>query len=318
MRAVPFVLYSMLALVIWAGSLFLAEFLASEHKRAQGSSNRVVQLEKALAEAPDDIELRLEYAAQLRRAAYRGEQGGMLLAAVKEYKTVLDKAPKNKRALLGLAKLCLENGILDQSAIFFERYLELAPEDDRARTNFALALIGLQNFEQAERELGDVIERKPKDFEAHLAQVFLAKRQGLEEEAAKYALRARDYAQSESEREKVRVISGAEVTKGKLGEAATISSRAALEYFAAAHPVLGPKLKFVKDIGENKLRIELDSFPVEAMPEFAKTLLGTKIQEALKRYSVAEIELYDISRESVVLSFSTSGDSTSAATNERK
>ena len=137
------------AAIIWSTSAAISYYSAKnykENKRAalsespSLSSTTQTLLEKT-RETPNDVALRLELAQRIKEDAFSSSNPNMLMQAVDEYKKVLELDEKNSTALLGLAQLCLEAGIIDQASRYFESYLKLNPNDLEVKTDYALSLI---------------------------------------------------------------------------------------------------------------------------------------------------------------------------------
>ena len=73
--------------------------------------------------------------------------------------------------------------------------------------------------------------------------------------------------------------------------------------FFRTHPILAPKVTKISWPNAKTARIELDNFPIEQMPEFARMKFEEKIDELVSNLPEGiTIELYDITKNKTVLS----------------
>lgn len=300
----PFLLFG-LALLLWSGAAGLSSYLAegdaakeSSHRGAVAKtedSENVKHLRAQADKEPNSVPARLALAGALHEEAFENRDNGMLMDAVKAYQDVLAISAENSDALLGLATLCFEAGILDKSTAYYERYLKQKPDDLRAKTDFALAKIQGNELEAAEKILNEVITVKPDLYQAHLALALAWKLEGKKEQAEKKAAEARKLAPTDDDRQRIDLFLKAMDEKkspddqaGDMKEAAVeaspedLSPAGQVSAFFSSHPIVGPKLKGISWPELNVARIMLENFPVEHMPPFAKEKFIAGMKEKLK------------------------------------
>ena len=150
------------AIVIWCSTASLSNYLANdfarEHKRGKSNPSKeaanpapvktedldlppeVAKLKESAEKEPRNIELKLELAKELLRVGSEQNEVGYFMAALSNYQEVLNINPKQETALLAIARLCFTQGIVDKAKEYYKRYLEVVPDDLKAKIDYALVL----------------------------------------------------------------------------------------------------------------------------------------------------------------------------------
>ncbi len=251
-------------------------------------------LRKAVEENPNDIPLLLKLAGSLRSDAKERPSGGLVLEAVQAYSRALSIESNNPDALLGLATLCFEAGIVDKALDYFVRYLAVRPEDLQASTDYALALVEAGQSEKAISFLTPLAEANSKRFQMWLTLAVAEKLRGNKVQAKLQAERALENAPNDEAKKHINnfILSidrpdSAPQAPG-LGAAKSvvspdsISPASVIDQYFSGHPIVGPKVKRIEWLSGSEVGIYVADFPVEQMPEFAKQKFIQSTKDALK------------------------------------
>ncbi len=318
----PFLLFGV-ALLLWSAAAGLSAVLAGGGKGAaaghpqagasQAPDSAAVKAARAKAEAnPQAVEARLELAGALHEEAVEKRDNALLMDAVSTYQDVLEMNPENPHALLGLANLCFEAGILDKAIAYFERYNAKVPDDFRAQTDFALALIQSSMFDRAETALESVIKKRPSLYQAHLALALSWKLQGKVAEAEKKAEEAKKLAPTDEDRKRIdgflKAMSEQGTAVQPVEKAENVSPAGQVAAFFESHPIVGPKLRGISWPELNTAKVVLENFPVEQMPPFAREKFIGGMKEKLKNLpDKVQVKLYDAATDRELLSVEVGG-----------
>lgn len=245
---------------------------------------------KLAAEAsPGNSSLQLTYARALVTEAERTHSAQPLFTAVEKLTAILEETPDNTDAILELATITAQAGVLDKAIRYYEQYLKLMPENKKVRTDYALALLQNGAAEVAKNELTAILKTDQQLFPPRMALAITERALGNTEQAR-------------IEGEKALLVvpdkEGEEIVKGFLaglratpssGSSATPTSTSKLESledrvrsFLSAHTVIGPKLTDVSCDPSNSCTARLKGFPVEAMPPFVRSQLETKLRSLIQ------------------------------------
>ena len=298
-KITPTFLLLSIALLLWSLSAGLSKYLAEgfsrNHARGQTqaaapSSEEVAALRKAANASPNDADVQLNLAFGILRDAYAKGDGSVLMDAVKAFQKVLELKPEQPDALLGLATLCMEAGIIDKALEYYPRYIKQRPEDLRAQSDYALALARGGDASKAEELVKAVLQKDANFFPGLVSAAVVARIQGNVEQAEQFAKQAIDKAPDEDAKKRVEsFIAG--VAEAGQGDAApaeavspeTMSPARQITEVIKGHPIVGPKVQRISWPEEHTARVELANFPVSQMPPFAKTKFITGVQEKLQR-----------------------------------
>lgn len=302
----PFVLLSA-ALLLWSGAVTLSGHLARapeslSHGRGAARmgtpssdvetktelSDGLKQLQKAVEANPTDINARLEFARALRVEAYAKEDGELLMETVRAFSAVLDIEKEHPEALLSLASLCLEAGIIDKALTLYPRYLAQRPDDWRAKVDYALALLHAERAQESLPLLDEIAKVQPDLFQVRFAQALAYKLSGNIDAARAAAAEAGKRAPNEEATTRltqfVESLDSPVVDVGRSGPTPapaapeTLSPAKLVADYFQTHSIIGPKLKGISWPELNRAQVSVENFPVEQMPEFAraKFLSGAK------------------------------------------
>jgi Flp pilus assembly protein TadD len=139
-------------------------------QEAISAYERAVDLDPDLAEAHN-----------LLGAALAGK--GEMVRAEKEFLRALDINPDSAEPLGNLGYLLIARGDPSQSVFYLARSVQLKPNDAEARTNYAVTLARLNQFEDAQQQIEAAVNANRKPPEAHNFRGSLLERKGSHAEA---------------------------------------------------------------------------------------------------------------------------------------
>ena len=303
-KLTPTFLLLTVALVLWGASAGLSHYLALDFEREHGSQKGLSQASKVKpsedfdkvqrnAEAnPKDVDLQLKLGYAQVQEAYSTSNGELLMAAVQTFQKVLELSPENPDALLGLASLCLQNGIIDKALDYYPRYLAKRPDDIRAKTDYALVSFRADKFEEGKKLVDEILSANPDFFPAHMVMAFAYRMKGDLDGAKVQATKAKKFAPDETLAKEVdafiaglseapkTVAKSEKVVKKKEADYSSPATR--IESFVKNHSILGPKYRGSEWQGEKQVNIKLHQFPVKEMPPFAKQIFISKTKSELQ------------------------------------
>ncbi len=295
-----FILFSA-TLGLWISAVLLSDYLAdgslgdkplakrgTTEEATKPLTGALESLEKRVQALPEDEDARIVFARALAEEGRKAKDGALIMRSVQEFANVLERSPNNAEALLALATICLESGVLDKAAIYYQRYLAIRPDDDKAHVDYSLALIQLGSSEQAISELQPVLARSPNLFPARFALALALRVGGKIDEARKAAEAARAVAPDQAGQEAVDgfVNSLKELPEEVAPAVPTVSNETTspattVENFFRNHPIVGPKVRKVLWPEANRVQIVVADFPVEQMPPFAKEKFVSNIKNTI-------------------------------------
>ena len=253
-----------------------------------------------------------------------------LMHGLGAYQATLRINPKNLTALRGLGDLCAEQGIFDEAAKNYSTYLEIKPDDIKARTDYALVLIQSGNAENGIANLDRIISANNDNFPARLARALGFRVLGDFKRAAEETKNAMNFAPDDTARSVavsfLHQIEAAEKNPPKdettpSGKSKPVivaddqaagptSPGAAVDSYFRSHPIIGPKLDAVIWDGPNRVRIQLKDFPVDAMPQMAREKFLSRAKETLSALpQQIDIDLADADSGKILLQLSVGGAS---------
>ena len=208
------------------------------------------------------------------------------LEAMRAYQQVLQARPKHAEALIELARLSFEHGVVDRSYAYFERYLELHPEDVSAQVDSALVLVELGQAQLAATRINKLLQSGQNSFQILLAGALAHHLAGNSNRAREIALEAKGKAKDElalsKTNELIKQIENSGKTGSKKAALKQSSPASQIQGVFEAHPILGPKIQGTKWSSSNSFELALENFPVENMPDFARQKFISSIQAQLK------------------------------------
>ena len=285
-KITPTFLLIFVTILISVSSVSLSNHLAKDIERKQQAKHKDVRLPEQFSDLrkkvdsdPKNTSLRLELAKKVKASADKTQNGQLLMQAVGEYSKILKQDPKQADALRDMAMLCFEHGIIDKALEYFPRYIEVAPDDLAAYVNYSLVLTQNGSFKVAEEQLNKAIAKDKNFFPAYLTLVLVHRSAGDMEAAKKASQKALELAPDEEAKKKV-----TDILERKTQTQARMDSKspaAAVSSFFSHHEIIGPKISNITWPDPNTAEINLNNFPIEKMPPFAKQSLTAKTQAML-------------------------------------
>jgi tetratricopeptide (TPR) repeat protein len=219
---------------------------------------------------------------------------------------ILEIERTDQEALLALADVSYQERVYDKAAEYYERYLKIQPVDTNVRARYASSLTVTGKADQAIRELDKILEKDSDNFAA-LAYLTVAYAQvGDKKRALDIGARAMELAQEGEARHELKKfidkIDNREIeslTEPSSVENATPDIKK-FEKLLRSNSVAGAKVKSVELEAQFIIKISMNDFPMQAMPEFAKnkfisSLKGYMLQAGLspERYKLRFIAAED-------------------------
>ena len=247
-----------------------------EALRGKGATN---SLSTHLAELDGDVEGIIKLADNLLEQGYDKANPQIIIKALSAYNEALKLDPSNESALLSMTRVSADVGLVDKTILYGQRYLNLKPNDFRARADLGAALVMAGEIEKGKAELEKVLLLSPEFFPATLAMAMAQKQAGEIDSAKSYANLAIERASNEEQKDVARrILDLLDSPKEAVAGPGIILERERVEEFIRSHPILGKKVEQISVNHSGTIRVSLKNFPIEKMPEVAKT----KLQERAK------------------------------------
>ena len=296
-------------LMIWGFAMGLSSYLGEYFIRQNGgasatrgrsaTSQSVAKLREAITKDSENASLHVELGYALI-ASVRGNKGGgeQLIEAIQSFNHALSLESEQPDALLGIAALSLRAGVVDKAVEFYPRYLAQVPDDYRAKSDYAFALIQIGKSEKAEKLLLEVLEKEENFFPALTAMAFKRREEGNLKEAKEYAERAADHVENPQAKQQVaRFLESLETPREGLKQGAKgaefLTKGSSLGNYFRAHPILGPKVVEIREDSQERAEVVVRDFPVEHMPEVAKMKFIQNVKLALQNQAPKEVTILD-------------------------
>ena len=262
-----------------------------------GSNLLLEKLREVTAAAPDDVAawktLANALSEELKRLEF--DSPDLSLEMVDVLSNVLRLEPSDPQALITLANLAFNQRAFVKAAELYERYLARHSDDLLARASLGSSYTFLGRMDDAERELLAVVKSDPQQFQGLAYVSILYSEKGDQQKAVEFGQRA--LAVAPGEEAKARFGAFLE----KLGHASSRTtapaqspqqvSQVTFDEYVKKHHILGPKLSAIKNGEKNKI-VELNNFPIAAMPPIAKQKLERDLLALLPAgFSVKLIDL---------------------------
>ena len=304
-----------LSLLLWgtgtlASSYLSRGFIRAEAQKRQEALSQISPqlniLSARLEDHPNDSSLRLQVADLRTREALKTGNGSLLMSAVQDYRAVLDVEPQNTHAMLGIASLCFEAGILDKALDYYAQYLSLRPDDLAVRADYALTHLRAGNFAQAKEVALAVVAKDESVVPAQMTLALIAQMQNDIPQATSAARKALSLAKDEGTRQKIEFFIArlAHSSQQASDKQEQVSPATQVVAFLKNHPIIGPKIISIKWPSENAVEVFLKDFPVSKMPPFAVEALRTKVERFVSTLvSPVKISLIDQQERSERLDF---------------
>lgn len=282
-RLTPTFLLLSLALLFWGGVTSLSTHLSTpeQRKSAPNLPPELSAMEKRLESDPQNIDLKFELADKLR--AQGTPENGMLMKALQLYSQILETRAEDARALLGLAEISFENGVIDKARGFYERYVVQHPEDLKASTDLGLAQLQMGDGAAAVNTLQGILKRDAKFFPAKLALALAFEVQGNKKQAQTTGEEALKLAPDDNAKNIVQQFLArlSQPTTTPQQASQTVSPASVLTDAVREHQIIGPKVRKIAWVGANEAHVTLGDFPVAQMPAFAKERLRATLAQKL-------------------------------------
>jgi tetratricopeptide (TPR) repeat protein len=258
------------------------------------------RLAAAAETKPDDVEVWR----QLAFAQYRAGQvdPSYLARAAKSYAHVLDRSAADLDALRALGNIAFDQNDPEKAIGYYDRYLELKPEDLNVRTDLGTMYLAARKVEEATRIYQAVLATDPGFFQAQF-NLAIAYRAGGDDRKALVALeQARALAKDEPARQRVDALA-AHLAAGEerppAGGAET-GLRAEVESIFRSHPIAGPKLERFAWTGDGSVQVFLRDFPMDGMPPEVRRRFVERVESGLRekkeragRSTALEVQIVD-------------------------
>ncbi|MCB0309643.1 MAG: hypothetical protein KDD42_00325 [Bdellovibrionales bacterium] len=205
---------------------------------------------------------------------------------------IIELDPKNAAALMNMAEISFTMQAFGKAAEFYMRYLELNPKDLDVRAKYASSLSFIGKASDAEEQLQMVLKENPKHFHALAYLTITYAQMGEPERAKTTGAQALENAPSEEARVRLSQFIekiGVSTPESQVEQEASGS----IERFVKNNPVSGSHFVGSKRAGD-VMKLYFKSFPMSAMPPFAKEKFFGKLKEEAKQDSqIKVVEFYD-------------------------
>ena len=314
------------AFVLWASSSYIAELLSGDQKFASHSF-RSNEETTTVDVAPSDSETgliaavqahkpgtlehraaRIQLADAYAREGLANRDMSRLAKALEHYTGVLREDPNHQAALLGIASMSFEAGVLDKAEGYYRRYIALNPTDQKAQNDFALVLIQLNQAEEAITLLTTLVHDRPDFFPPRLSLALAYRVAGDMKSATDQAEIARSLAPDEEAKMVVARFVSEQISpvadSKESAPPAPQSPATAVNAFFRSHPIMGPKITAIHWTDKARVNVVLKEFPIEGMPPFARIKFDESIRGLQKTLSESiTIAIVDATTEKVLAEF---------------
>lgn len=299
-------------LVLWVSGLSLSEYLSKEperrlkkegHDHAQGESlagkspsNKSLDLSKLeidYEKNPDSQEAAILYANALFESGMIEGAADNLKRAVGIYHEILERDPKQSDALLGLGTLSLHVGVSDKALEYYLRYIEVRPDDISIASNLALAEARSGKKDAALERLDGILTKNPDFVIAMVTKGLILSESGDKDAARALWLKAEELEENEVLKQRISSLIVSSLKSNTQGGIEIKKSNTEIKDFFRNHPIVGAKVWDIFDEEGSVLKVLLKDFPVNDMPEFAKTKFENSILSELNKSSYLTVLLID-------------------------
>ncbi len=241
---------------------------------------------------------------------------GYLDKAQASFRHVLEIDAKDLDALRGIGNIHFDHDQYAEATDSYTRYLALKPDDLNVRTDLGTMYLYGGKPEQAIAEYGKVLAKDPKFYQAHYNLAIAYARTGDTPKAREALGHALALAPDERTRAEIQaMIDRAEGGKGAsepTGSTEPKSFQGLVEASLRSHPIVGPKIVRFEWSSPSAGRVRLRDFPMQGMPEMARTKFLDRLQgdlDSAKRQSglagMGALELVDDPSGQVMMTVST-------------
>lgn len=277
--------------LVWLVCVSTSQYLAGTPSPPPGLPEDVSRVVMAADQNPESESAQINAAQALTKLGLERGEPSLIMKAIDRYNIILKSDPTNKAALRGLAELSFESGVFDKAAAYFKQYLLVAPDDSKARVDYALALIQSGEAAQAIDLLQNLVSENANLFPARLTLALAYKVNGQLPEAELTAKEALSVAADDE---------GRAVVADFIARLKGTASPQTLESYFRDNEVFSQKVAEILP-GET-FTVKLRDFPVTSMPDFARKKMESNILQLCSGDTVAKyVILLDLASGSELL-----------------
>ena len=240
------------------------------------------RLREAVEKDDTNLQLLVELAENLKGKVIATRDKNLIFELIDILNKILIVDEKNSFALLELANITFESKVFSKASEYYQRYLEINPEDNVIRTRYASSLIFLQKIDAALAEVNHVLKSEPENFAALSYKAIAYAEQGDKEKALKIGESALVVAPTPEVKERFASYLETLVKKDLKMANDKLDNQSQLETYLTTNQVTA--VKFVRlEAKGRELLIYLKDFPMAQMPEFAKQKFFSSLKANLEK-----------------------------------
>ena len=226
------------------------------------------------------------------------------------YKHLLDRDEKNLIALRGLGNLAYDQGAREASVTYYEKFLTIEPANAAVRTDLGTMRYELGDSDAALAEWDQAIADEPEFYQAYFNRAIVYDKLDRRDEALAELAKARQFAKEPVVQERLTIlIDAANESGGTLAEAAEMAAeklksspsqaqsphppagvappsdgtfRGSVESLFRGARVAGPKVVRLEWPSDDLVRVVMDGFPMDQMPEVMRISFLGKMESGLR------------------------------------
>lgn len=219
--------------------------------------------------------------------------------ALAAFDHVLERDPKHADAIRGKGNVYYDENDPKQAIPYFERFLEIHPDDSAVRTDLATMYLADGQQDRALALYRAVIADDPDFMQAHYNLAAALHGRGDAEGALAELRVARGLTQDEDIRQRIDelitrlsgtappVAPPAPTAPAARPAAATAPTsltpfQAAVEDAFRSHEIMGPRIASIEWTGPGEARVSMRSFPMDAMPPMVREKFETRLRDTLE------------------------------------
>ena len=222
------------------------------------------------------------------------------LEAIDALRSVLDLDENDVEALLLMGDISFDMEAFTKALEFYQRYLEIRPDDDATRARYASTLSFVGRGDEGVVMLQGVIARNPDAFQPQALLMLAYALQGDREKMIAQSEKALALAPNEEAKARLNTLL-TRVTSNQRGAGAPPQSAAGsapiesqppavqLGKYLKDNPVAGPKIQGF-DVEDDVFVVYVSKFPMQAMPPFAKEKFFGGIIKFVKDNEISELK----------------------------
>ncbi|MBP9839191.1 MAG: hypothetical protein KBC84_10830 [Proteobacteria bacterium] len=271
------------SLLLWCASAYITQTTMAYRETSKPAEevNQIAAMSEQVKSNPNDLDLHLKLAKTLQSDGYKSSNVNTLMQALEEYKKVLEIQSDNPEALLGIADICMDSGIPDKAAEYYEKYINTKKDDITIMADYSLALLQIGKTELAEKNIKEAL-LKEENLKNNLTLALIYKLKEQKEDALSSAKKALSFAKSEMEIGKVNEFISSLNKANEVVNTANISPAMMIDDYFRNHQIIGPKLDKIQWLTADTVNILVKDFPISQMPPFAKQKFTTSIKDKMK------------------------------------